>query len=128
VYSYYYLIYYSLDQSPLRIDHVGYYKGPNPLLRIGQKIIVIGRNKKSAPKDIKEAPKYNKDGYNHLVGEVGPASEETLHTCRSCINKEVGASLRHTTHLLIERQVSDLQLDKKEREWRIFGRGSSVLV
>jgi hypothetical protein len=49
------------------------------------------------------------------VGEVGLASEETLHTCQSNINKEASASLRHTTHLLIERQVSDL-LEKKERE------------
>jgi hypothetical protein len=37
------IIYYSLDQSPLQIDHVSYYKGPNPLLQIGQKIIIIGR-------------------------------------------------------------------------------------
>jgi hypothetical protein len=86
------------------------------------------QNKKSAPEDIKEAPKYNKGGYNHPVGEVGLASEETLQVCQSFINKEVSASLRHTTHLLIERQVSDLQLEKKEREWRFFGRGSSVLV
>jgi hypothetical protein len=86
------------------------------------------QNKKSAPEDIKEAPKYNKGGYNHPVGEVDPASEETLHTCQSCINKEASASLRHTTHFLIKRQVLDLQLEKKEREWHIFGRGSSVLV
>jgi hypothetical protein len=77
--------------------------GPNPLLRIGQMIIIIGKNKKSAPADIKEAPEYNKGGYNHPVGEVGPASEETLHTCQSNINKEASASLRHTTHLLILR-------------------------
>jgi hypothetical protein len=50
------------------------------------------------------------------VGEVGPTSEETLHTCQSNINKEASASLRHTTHLLIERQVLDLLLEKKERE------------
>jgi hypothetical protein len=61
------------------------------------------QNKKSAPEDIKEAPKYNKGGYNHPVGEVGPASEETLHTCQSNINKEASASFRHTTHLLILR-------------------------
>jgi hypothetical protein len=49
------------------------------------------------------------------VGEVGPASEETLHTGQSNINKEASTSLRDTTHLLIERQVSDLLLEK-ERE------------
>jgi hypothetical protein len=86
------------------------------------------QNKKSAPEDIKEAPKYIKGSYNHPVGEVGPANEKTLHTCQSCINKEASASLRHTTHLLIERQVSELRLEKKEREWCIFGRGSFVLV
>jgi hypothetical protein len=39
------------------------------------------QNKKSTLEDIKEAPKYIKGGYNHPIGEVGPASEETLHTC-----------------------------------------------
>ena len=50
------------------------------------------------------------------MGEVSPASEETLHMFQSNINKEASASLRHTTHFLIERQVSDLLLEKKERE------------
>ena len=50
------------------------------------------------------------------MGEVGPANEDTLHTCHSNINKEASASLRHTTHFLNERQVSDLLLEKKERE------------
>ena len=48
------------------------------------------------------------------MGEVSPTSEETLHTCQSNINKEASASLRHTNHFLIERQVSDLL--EKERE------------
>ena len=39
----------------MRIDHVGYYKGPNPLLRIGQKIIVIGRIR-SRPQKILKRP------------------------------------------------------------------------
>jgi hypothetical protein len=51
------------------------------------------QNKKSDPEDIKEAPKYNKGGYNHPVGEVSPVSEETLHTCQSCINKEASTHL-----------------------------------
>jgi hypothetical protein len=61
-------------------------------------------------------PEHIKGGYNHSVGEVGPASEDTLHMCQPNINKEPSASLRHTTHLLIERQVSNLLLEKKERE------------
>jgi hypothetical protein len=55
------------------------------------------------------------------VGEVGPASEETLHTCQSNINKEASASLRHTTHLLIERQVSDLLLEKERESGTYLG-------
>jgi hypothetical protein len=50
----------------------------------------------------------NKGGYNHPVGEVIPTSEETLHKCQSYINKEASVSLRHTTDLLIERQVLEL--------------------
>jgi hypothetical protein len=84
------------------------------------------QNKKSAPKNIKGVLNYNKGGYNHLVGEVGPASEETLHTCQSNINKEASASLRHNSLAHFERRVSELQ--KKEREWHIFGKGTSVLV
>jgi hypothetical protein len=62
------------------------------------------------------------------VGEVIPSSEETLHMCQSNINKEAITSLKHTTHLLIEKQVSDLLLEKKEREWCISRRGIYVLV
>ena len=57
---------------------------------------------KSAPKYIKEAPEYNKGGYNHPGEEVGPANERTL-TCS------------------FERQVSELQMVKRERE-----RGASL--
>jgi hypothetical protein len=103
VYSYYYLIYYSLDQSPLWIDHVGYCIRTKSAFADWSKDNCNRQNKKSTPEDIKEAPKYIKGGYNHPVGEVGPASEETLHTCQFCINKEASASLRHTTHLLILR-------------------------
>jgi len=70
-------------------------KGPNPLLRIGHIVIVKGKRRSRPPEYIKEAPKHNKGGYNHPVGEVDPASEETLHTCQSCINKEASASLRY---------------------------------
>ena len=45
-----------MNQSPLWIDHVGYYKGPNPLLQIGQKIIVVGRIR-SRPQKILKRPR-----------------------------------------------------------------------
>ena len=51
--------------------------GPNPLLRIGQQTIVIG--KKSAPTVIIETRKYNKGGFTHPEWEFGPASEDTSH-------------------------------------------------
>jgi hypothetical protein len=84
------------------------------------------QNMKLAPENIKGALNYNKGGYNHPVGEVDPASEETLHMCQSNINKEASTSLRHNSLAHFERQV--LELQKKEREWRIFGRGTSILV
>jgi hypothetical protein len=54
-------------------------------------------NKKSAPENIKGVLNYNKGGYNHPVGEVSPASEETHHMCQSNINKEASTSLRHNS-------------------------------
>jgi hypothetical protein len=129
VHSYYYLIYYSLDQSPLWIDHVGYFKRTISPFVDWSYCNCKRKKKKSALEYIKEAPKHNKGGYNHPVEEVNPASEETLHTFQSCINKEASASLRHTKLTCsFVRQVLELQLEKKEREWIIYGRGSSALV
>jgi hypothetical protein len=83
----------------LWIDHIGYFnRTKSPFADWSND---NRQNKKSAPSDIKVAPKNIKGGYNHPVGEVDPASEETLHTCQSNINKEASASLRHTNHLLI---------------------------
>ena len=45
------------------------------------------QNKRSAPTVNKKPQKYNKGGFTHPVGEVGPASEETLDMCQNCINK-----------------------------------------
>jgi hypothetical protein len=87
----------------LWIDHVGYCNRTKSPFADWSNDNYNRQNKKSAPADIKEAPENIKGGYNHPVGEVGPASEETLHTCQSNINKEASASLRHTTHLLILR-------------------------
>ena len=36
--------------------------------------------------------------------------------CQTCINKKASASLRHTSLAQFERQVSELQLEKRERE------------
>jgi hypothetical protein len=89
-------------------------KGPNPLLRIGHNVIVIGR-KRSRPRNIIKVVITTQKKKSAL-----PVKGHS-HMCRSCINKEASASLRHTLHLLIERQVSELQLEKRERE-----RGTSL--
>ena len=110
------------------IDHVGYCNRTKSPFADWSKDNCNRQNKKLAPTDIKEAPKYIKGGCNHPIGEVDPASEETLHTCQSNTNKEASASLRHTTHLLILRDKFRSATGEGEREWRISGRGLSVLV
>jgi hypothetical protein len=80
-----------------------------------------------APEYIKEATKYNKGGYNHPGEEVGLPVKRHSHTCQSCINKEASTSVRHT-HLFSGREVSELQLEERERERHIFGGGLSVLA
>jgi hypothetical protein len=54
VYSYYYLIYYSLDQSPLWIDHVDYCNRTKSPFADWSNDNYNRQNKKSAPEDIKE--------------------------------------------------------------------------
>jgi hypothetical protein len=96
-------------------------KRPNSLLRIGHNVIVIGR-KRSHPQNISKRPQ-------NIIKVVITTQEKKsallvkghLHTCQSCINKEASASLRHTLTCSIERQVSELQLEKRERE-----RGTSL--
>jgi hypothetical protein len=104
VYSDYYLIYYSLDQSPLRIDHVDYCKGPNPLLRIGQNVIVIGRIR-SWPQNILKRPQ---NILKVVTEKLALPVKRHFHMCQTCINKEASASLRHTLTCSFERQVSEL--------------------
>ena len=91
-------------------------KGPNPFFRIGHNIIVIGR-KRSRPKNISKRPR---NIIKVVITTQWKKSSLPVkghsHTCQSCINKEASTSLTHTTHLLIERQVLDLLLEKKERE------------
>jgi hypothetical protein len=61
--------------------------GPNPLFADWSIDNYNRQNKKSAPVVNEKTQKYNKGGCTHPVGEVDPASEETLHTCQTCINK-----------------------------------------
>jgi hypothetical protein len=122
VYSDYYLIYYSLDQSPLRIDHVGYCKGPNPLLRIGQNVIVIGRIRSRLQNILKRPKNILKVVITTQIEKSALPVKRHFHMCQTCINNEASASLRHTLTCSFERQVLELQLEKRKRERRIFGR------
>jgi hypothetical protein len=71
-------------------------KGPNPLLRIGHNIIVIGKIR-SWPQNISKRPR-------NIIKVVITTQEKKSalpvkghsHTCQSCINKEASTSLRHT--------------------------------
>jgi hypothetical protein len=96
VYFDYYLIYYSLDQSPLWIDHVDYCKRPNPLLRIGHNVIVIGK-RRSRPHNISKRPQ------NIIKVVITTQKKKSalpvkrhFHMCQICINKKASTSLRHT--------------------------------
>ena len=96
MYSDYYLIYYSLDQSPLRIDHVDYCKGPNPLLRIGQNVIVICRIRSQPQNILKRPQNILKVVITTQIEKLALRVKRHFHTCQTCINKEASASLRHT--------------------------------
>jgi hypothetical protein len=71
-------------------------KGPNPLLRIGHNIIVIGK-RRSRPQNISKRPQ------NIIKVVITTQKKKSAlpvkghsHTCQSCINKEASTSLRHT--------------------------------
>jgi hypothetical protein len=95
-------------------------KGPNPLLRIGHNIIVIGK-RRSRPQNISKRPQniIKVVITTHKKKSALPVKRH-FHTCQTCINKEASASLRHTLTYSL-RQVSELQLEKRERE-----RGASL--
>jgi hypothetical protein len=107
----------------LRIDHVGYCKGPNPLLRIGQNVIVIGRIR-SRPQNILKRPQnILKVVITTQIEKSALPVKRHFHTCQTCINKEASASLRHTLTCSFERQVSELQLEReREREAHLWER------
>jgi hypothetical protein len=89
--------------------------GPNPLLRIGQRIIVIGRIRSRPPKLLLRPRNIIKVGLP-TQSERSALPVKTLHTCQSCIYREASASLYHTTHLLIlKRQAATYQLERGRR-------------
>jgi hypothetical protein len=99
----------------LRIDHFGYCKGPNPVLRIGQNIVVIGRIRSQPQNILKRPHTILKVVITTQIVKSALPMKRHFHTRHNCINKGASASLRHT-HLFTEEQVSELQLEKRERE------------
>jgi hypothetical protein len=80
----------------LRIDHVSYCKRPNPLLWIGQNIIVIGRIRSQAQNILKRPQNILKVVLTTQIEKSALLVKRHLHTCQSCINKEASTSFRHT--------------------------------
>jgi hypothetical protein len=101
--------------------------GPNPLLRIGQRTIVIGRIR-SRPQQLLLRPRNKLKVGLPTQSERSALPVKTLHTCQSCIYREASASLYHTTHLLILKRQAEFTNWREGEEWRIFWRGLSVLV
>jgi hypothetical protein len=67
----------------LWFDHVGYCNRTKSPFADWSTDNYNRQNKKSAPSVNKKTQKYNIGGFTHPDGEVGPASEETLHTCQN---------------------------------------------
>jgi hypothetical protein len=101
--------------------------GPNPLLRIGQQTIVIGRIR-SRPQQLLLRPRNKLKVGLPTQSERSALPVKTLHMCQSCIYREASTSLYHTTHLLILRGKLQLTSWREGEEWHIFWRGQSVLV
>jgi hypothetical protein len=102
-------------------------KGPNPLLRIGHNVIVIGR-KRSRSQNISKRPQ-------NIIKVVITTQEKKLalpvkghsHTCQSCMNKKASASLKHTLTCSLKDKFRSCSW-RRERERHIFERGIYVLV
>ena len=96
MYSYYYLIYYSLDQSPLWIDHVSYFKRTKSPF-VDWSYCNCKGQRRSCPHNISKRP------WNIIKVVITTQKNKSalpvkrhFHTCQTCINKEASASLRHT--------------------------------
>jgi hypothetical protein len=89
--------------------------GPNPLLRIGHRTIVI-RRIRSRPHQLSLRPRNKLKVGLPIQSERSALPVKPLHTCQSCIYREASASLLHTTHLLIlKRQAAIYQLERGRR-------------
>ena len=89
--------------------------GPNPILRIGHRTIVIGRIR-SRPQRLLLRPKIKLKVVLPTQSERSALPVKTLHMCQSCIYREASASFYHTTHFLIlKRQAATYQLERGRR-------------
>jgi hypothetical protein len=89
--------------------------GPNPLLRIGQQTIVIGKIR-SRPQQLLLRPIIKLKVGLPTQSERLALPMKTLHTFQSSIYREASASLYHKTHLLIlKRQAATYQLERRRR-------------
>jgi hypothetical protein len=91
-------------------------KGPNPLLRIGHNVIVIGK-RRSRPQNISKRPQ------NIIKVVITTQKKKSalpvkghFHTCQICINKEASASLRHTLTCSLRDKFQSCSWRERERE------------
>ena len=107
----------------MRIDHVGYCKGPNPLLHIGQNIILIGRIRSQRQNILKRPHNILKVVITTQKKKSALPMKRHFHTSQTCINKEASASLRHTlTCSLRDKFRSCSWRREREREAHLWER------
>jgi hypothetical protein len=101
--------------------------GPNPLLQIGHRTIVIGRIR-SRPQQLLLRPRINLKVGLPTQSERSALPVKPFHTCQSCIYRRLAPHfITHSLAHSLMRQAAITSWREGE-EWRISWRGLSVLV
>jgi hypothetical protein len=96
--------------------------GPNPLLRIGHRTIVIGRIR-SRPQQLLLRHKIKLKVGLPTQSERSPLLMKPFHTCQSCIYREASTSLYHTFTCSFSYEAScNYQLERGRRVAHLLGR------
>ena len=102
------------------IDHVDYCKRPNPLLRIGQNIIVIGRIRSWPHNILKRPQNILKVVLTTQIEKSALPVKRHIHTCQNCINKEASASPTHTLTCSSRHKFGAAVGEERQRERGAF--------
>jgi hypothetical protein len=102
--------------------------GPNPLLRIGHRTIIMGRIR-SRPQQLLLRPRINLKVGLPTQSERSALPVKPSHTCQSCIYRRLAPHfITQLTCSLSYEASCNYQLERGEEEWRISWGGLSVLV